>query len=468
METREKRLMKNTTVLTIGTIFSKVIMFFMTPLFIRWLSQEDYGVFDIITTYVALIIPLVTLEIGQAAFRFLMIEGDNKNETITITMILSTIACIIISIILFFVSFFIIPIKESYISIVLYIFAEVFNLSLTMIARGKKRLVDYTLSNILYAMIMPISVYVLVYVYDLGMSGILLGYAIGYFVSNIYMFIKLEVFKNIKFTEITKKKWRDMLKYSIPLIPTDVSWWIMNVSDRTIVTVFLGATSNAILAVANKIPNICQTLFNVFHLSWQESAIDSLKDEDKSVYYSKIFNNLIKVTILICIVVMSCNFIFFDYIFTDEYYFGFYLVPILIISIIESMVAQFLGSIYIANMESKKSAYTTIYSAIINLIIHFVLINVVELYAAAISTLCAYLFLMLLRYFDINKKISIKFDNKNIIFLLILLYYFITTYINNNVLNIVNLILSGIIFIVFNKKLMINIIKRGKNDKKTN
>lgn len=276
------------------------------------------------------------------------------------------------------------------------------------------------------------------------------------------MLIKLKCAKDFKIKNIDKNKIREMLKYSIPLIPCDISWWIMNVSDRTIVSIVLGTTSNAILSVANKIPNICQNIFNVFHLSWQENAIETLKDDDKGKYYVHIINNMLQIITSICIVILSMNFFIFEYIFTEEYYTGYYQVPILILSIIASMLAQFLGSLYIANMESKKSGKTTILAAILNIFVHLTLIRYIKLYAATISTLISYIFLFIIRYVDINKKIKLKFERKSVILIICLSYFIIFSYLNIKYINYINTLIAILIFIYTNKEYITKVMKRNK------
>ena len=69
---REGTLLKNTSILAFGTICTKGIMFFMTPLYTIWLSVGDYGTFDLITTYAGLATPFVTFAVGEALFRFML------------------------------------------------------------------------------------------------------------------------------------------------------------------------------------------------------------------------------------------------------------------------------------------------------------------------------------------------------------------------------------------------------------
>ena len=448
---REKKLIKNTLILTLGTICTKGILFIMTPFFTRWISQEDYGIFDLITTYISLLIPLTSLEIGHASFRLLMDEKKEKNNIISNSLFVVLISCLISTILVFIMSKIYKPINSLFLEILILSLSQIVFTVVSMIVRGLKKVSKYAVSNIVFAFFMILFVFIFVRQLNLGLSGIILGYGLGYFIANIYLFYQLKGTKWQQIKSINKKTIIEMLNFSVPLIPCDISWWIMNVSDRTIISIFLGATSNAIVSVAHKIPNICQNVFNVFHLSWQENAIETLNDNDKDEYYTKIMNSMIVIVTSFSIIILSFNFIIFEYIFTKNYYNAYYQVPIMIVSIIISMLAQFLGGIYIATMNSKKSGYTTAISAVLNIFVHLLLINKVGLYASSVSTLIAYLFLVVIRYHDINKTIKIHLKKESIYIFIVLLYFVISVYINNQILNIINIILALIVFILTNK-----------------
>ena len=81
---------------------------------------------------------------------------------------------------------------------------------------------------------------------------------------------------SIPLSSISFETVKQLVAYSYPLIPNNICWWIINVSDRTLINIFLGAAANGIYAIACKIPNFCASVFNVFNISWQEAAIDML------------------------------------------------------------------------------------------------------------------------------------------------------------------------------------------------
>ena len=73
----------------------------------------------------------------------------------------------------------------------------------------------------------------------------------------------------------------EMLRYSVPLVPNAISWWIANVSDRLLILYFLGSAMNGIYAAANKIPTIYTTFFSVYNLAWLESVSLSINSNSE-------------------------------------------------------------------------------------------------------------------------------------------------------------------------------------------
>lgn len=57
---------------------------------------------------------------------------------------------------------------------------------------------------------------------------------------------------------------KEMLKYSIPLIPNAFMWWIISASNRFFILYFVGVEANGLFAVANKIPSFLSILYAIF------------------------------------------------------------------------------------------------------------------------------------------------------------------------------------------------------------
>ena len=82
-----------------------------------------------------------------------------------------------------------------------------------------------------------------------------------------------------------------MLRYSIPLIPTTVFWWITSASDRYMITAMLGGDANGVYAVANKLPTILTLLSGVLMQAWQYSAVQESKSElsEQAQFYTNVW-----------------------------------------------------------------------------------------------------------------------------------------------------------------------------------
>lgn len=462
MERRKKLLAKNTIILALGNICTKGIMFIMTPLLTRWLPTEDYGAFDLMTTYVSLVIPLVTLDIGEAAFRFLLDCkcDEERNTIIGNTTKIYILGIPIIGVLLAFATV-LFPNKKYYIFLFMIIFGgELVYEYFTMLLRGVKKLNIYAMASIIYVFVMAVSAFIYIKVLDWQLAGIIIAYVTGYFFSIIYMGVAGDLFDHLFQSKLDLKIIKRFLAYSVPLLPNALSWWVVNVSDRTIISAVLGTSYNAVYAIACKIPNLAQSLFGVFHLSWIQSASESVGDTDRDAFYNDIMNKVVKIVCSLVSCMLATNFIFFEFIFPVEYRMGYYLVPILSLAIIFSMLAQFLGGIYIAKKNTKKNGITTSVAAIANITSHLLMIRFTGIYAAALSTLLSYVVLFIARILDIQKKNKLYFERKNLVILFFLVYQVAVSYLNLLWLNYVDLLLTCLFIIWCNRDFSQKIVRK--------
>jgi O-antigen/teichoic acid export membrane protein len=451
---RNQKLIKNTAILSVGTICTKGLMFMMTPLFTRWLSQDGYGTFDLLLTYVTLLMPLFTLESNEAVFRFLLdTDEDKKRKKIISTASFLNLAGLLISFgVITVVAFIRKDIRDLLVYFYILLVAETFYNITTRIVRGIKKIPIYAVCSLFFVITMAVSSFIFIQILHLGLEGIILGYTIGYGLCALIMLIVSKAYLYLSVRGIDFTLLKDMLRYSVPLLPAEISWWIVNVSGRTIISIFLGTSYNAIYAVANKFPNLCQTLFSVFHLSWQENAVETFKDQDRDVYYSYVFNGIITILSSICMVIESMNFLIYENLFQQEYFAGYYITPLLVASVLFSMLSQFLGSIYLAQLNSKKSGGSAAVAAVVNIVIHLALIKEIGLYAAAVSTAVSYFSLFLVRYFDVVRKVRLVICDKTKICLILLAYFVGANYIYISWYNWINLLAAFIVFFLINKE----------------
>ncbi len=453
-------LAKNTILLSIGILMTKGLQFIMIPFFSKWLSVEDYGIFDVLCTYVMLCIPILSLASTDSIFRLSIdAKAEDKNKYITNGFLIYFRNIIIFSIIMIFIGIFF---KwKLAIPFTLLAIGELFNDYFQGCLRGLKKLNIYSACMGITTLFIAVFTTLFIKGFDLGLSGIIYGYTIGYIIGDILIAIKIKFTHYFSWNLSSKKIRKEMISYSFPLIFNNLSWWIVNVSDRSIIRIFLGATANGIYAIANKIPSLCTSVFGMFSISWQETASEMVDNKKRNKYFNFIYNKSIAILFSLCIGILSANFILFDYIFDIKYTLARYQAPILVFSIFLYSISQFLGGIQISFRNPKENSITTIVGAVVNVIVHLSLIKIIGLYAASISTLVSNIVLVILRKYRLRKKVPLKLEIKNIFYSLIFSYMLIMQFIKVPIfINVTNLILSCGLFIFINKDFVFKLLKK--------
>lgn len=463
---REKTLVKNTIIVAIGKICTQFISFFLLPLYTSILSAKEYGVVDLFNTYVSLLLPLIFFQIDQSIFRFLIDNRKNEDEKgkfISTTLYTVTIQSVLFLIVYLLISIFIHNEYKYYLA--LNVIASIFANIMLQISRGLGDNTTYSQGSLITGSGIIILNVVLLCVFKMGATGMLIAICVSNLLCSIFIYFKKKLYRYTKIVFYNKKYLKNMWSYSIPLVPNQLSWWIVDASDRSIITWILGVGMNGIYSAANKFSSICISLFNIFNLTWSESASMSINDSDSDEFFTKMINTTIKLFSCILIgIVAVMPFVFQFFITGKEFADAYFQIPILMLATIFNITVSLFGSIYVALKKTKEIAKTSIYAAIINIVINIVLINKIGLFAASISTFIAYLLMSIYRYFDLKKYVNIKIDVKYIlsvvpIYLIITVLY----YIHNYYLCFIGLLIIIIFSIYYNVGLMVNMFSFIKN-----
>lgn len=462
---KEKRLLKNTAIISIGRICTQCMSFFLLPLYTSILSTSEYGLVDLLVSYSSLLLPIVTVAIEQALFRFLIdVRSDETQKEIIIstTILFSGIQCIVYTVILTIIRFFI---QSDYmLAFILMTLACTLSATMLQLSRGLGDNVGYALGSFITAVVQILCNVLFLVVFRLGANGMLLATFVGNTVCIILLFTKIKAYKYIKFEAFRKEKLKEMLKYSLPLVPNQLSWWTINASDKTIVAIFLGTASNGLLAVSHKFPNIYMQFSNIFNISWAESASLHISDEDVEEFFSKIINSVFRLFSCACVGIIVCIPFVFNRLVSDDYFDAYYQIPIFMLASLGNVVVSLYGVIYVANKKTKEIAVTAFYVAIINAGTHLLLINFIGLYAASISSLIGYWAMATYRYFHSRKYLVIKLPKKLLFMILIMMIIAFTSYyMGNFIIHILAFWIILLMSIWVNKKMLISALNTGKN-----
>lgn len=473
MNSKTSELIKNTIIIFFGRFCTQFISLILLLIYTFYLSTEEYGIIDLIQNYILLLVPIISLRLDSAFFRFIIdIRNNEKEKTKIITngLITTGILLVIFTIIYWVVNMFVtIPYNIFvYLNICAVILSNIF----MQISRGTGDNIGYSISCIIVAILNIVCTIVLFKLFEMKGVAILISATISNFACFIFIFFRSKIFKYIEIGEKAKDIVYKMLKYSLPMIPDGLSWWIVGVSDRTIINVLMGASYNGVYAVSSKFSNILSSIFSIINMSWQESAAIYINDKDRDSFFSKIFNNLMFITISICILLMSVMFIIFKFFIDNTYVEAYNYIPILLIANIVNALTILQGGVLIAKMNSKDAAKTTMIGAVINIVLNALFISKFGLYMAALSTLISYVVIAIIRQVKIKKYVNISFEiNKFIYLIFILVITTIIYYMDSTILKMLYLIIVTVILSIFNKEYIIRLlllIKKKINNKNIN
>ena len=464
---RFKELAKNTIIITIGRISTQLITFLLLPLYTAKLSTNEYGIVDFITTLVQLFIPIVSIMIDQGVFRYLLnckTEEDCKKNISSAFVILSisNFAALVIFLIISLFYF-----SKYSIWVLLILIVTAYSNFFLQVSRGLKRTTDYAIGSFVCSSTTILLNVICIVALKMGAIGMIVSTFLGNVLCNIYLYFKLKMYKYISVYNFDKKIAKQQLKYSIPLIPNQLSLWIMNSSDRLIVSWFLGMSANGILAISHKFPSIFMTFYNIFQLAWHETGTIHYNDDDRDEFFSKMFDSVITVFTILCCGIIVVLPLVFDILINKKFFEAYYNIPIYMIAFLFNIVIGFLGVIYVATKKTTEIAKTTIIAAAINILVNILLVNKIGLYASSFSTLVGYLITMIYRIKDSKKYLNIKFNMKKLfVMTMILIIYVVIYYFNNKILSIIGFILFIPLILFLNKSLIkstFKVLKERKN-----
>lgn len=406
---QKKQLMKNTIIIAIGKLSTQIISYLLLPLYTSQLDPSEYGNYDFICTLSIFLCPIITLLMEESMFRYL-IDADSKvqrKKIITQTIIYTFTGTVLFTIIAALIMGFGTDYTPMYITaIITFVISNILIGLSNALSRGLGKIKLYSVSNFILGISTIILNIVFILSLNAGAEGLLWANTIANAFTAIVILGILKLPKYIG--KIDKPLMKDMIKYSIPLVPNSISWSIINMSDRIILTQMVSSAANGIYAMANKFPNIINVLYGYFYTAWKESAAKIVKEDNKNQYYNSIYHDakrfLYAVTICLIAVMPFAFPIFINEAYNEAYVY----IPIVMIATYYSNLSSFYGGIFSAYKDTKIMGTTTIVAAVINLVIDLLLVNTLKIYAACFSTLIANLIVYFYRKKKLKKYLKLK------------------------------------------------------------
>lgn len=450
-QNRTTRFLKAIGLYAIGNLGSKLITFLMVPLYTYYVNASDYGFYDICLTLIFFAIPFMTLQMRDGAFRFLVDADDDKRRSIVITfayrvMFVSSIVAIIVGgCVEMFVS-----VQYLWLAILLLIVMSFYEV-VVQITRGLGNTVSFVGAGIISSLGIGVFSVVFVVFFDMGIEGVFIANILARVVALGYIEIKDRIICRYLVAKPDYGTIRnEILKYTLPLIPGLVFWWIIGSTDRLFIEHYLGLSANGLYAVAFRLVSVLQVLATIFYQAWQETALRQYDSDDRDKFFSDMFNNYLYVLLCVSIVFVFSLRMCYGWLVSAEFSTSAqYLYPMAVSLVLFALVA-FMDMGYQCAKDTKRTLPAIILAAVINLVLNFTLIRYIGLWGVVTTSIVTYLVLLVYRIYDMRRYFKLRLYKRSMIPVVLLLVGFVLYCATTSmVIDIIMVAFVSLVFIFF-------------------
>jgi len=409
MNNKYKTLFSNTLLIGMGTIGSKLLVFLMVRFYTGYLTPSDYSTADLISQTANLLFPIISVGITEGVFRFAMDGAENRKSVFTYgfgAITLGSLLFFAIAPILGLVGDF-----KGYVwLVVVYTMAASYHALCSQYIRAVGKTGLFAIQGIINTILVIALNILFLAVFNMGITGYVLSVAVADTICTGFLVVKERLWN--AFTLKPKRSVLPaMLKYSIPLIPTNIFWWITSVSDRYMVNAFIGSAENGLYAISYKIPTLLSIVSGIFMKAWQFSAVTE-DDGDKqkhAEFFSRVWGSFQALMFMAGSGIIVFSKVAMKLLTTQQFYDAWKYVPLLSAAMVFSSFDSFMGTVYVVNKKSANSFFTSFVGAALNIVLNFILIpSPLGVQGAAVATAASYFTVFVIRALNARKYIKFK------------------------------------------------------------
>lgn len=400
--------MSNTLIFAIATFGSKLLPFLLLKLYTAVLPPDEFGLTELITSACNLILPMMYLSMGEAVIRFGLDSSTRKRDVLTTGVLTVLIGYAV------FWCFYPLVVKIPDIGgyswlIYLYVIASAMHTVIAQFVRASGFVRLFAIDGIFTTLTTVGMNILLLLKFKMGAPGYVLSIIIADALSAIILFLLLKLYRFIKIRGLNKTTVKAMLKYSVPLVPTAVFWWVTGLSDKFFVTYMCGVAATGVYSVSYKLPNMITLVSMIFTQAWQLSAFTEYKSPEGERFFSNIFRSYYTFVFLAASgLILLCKPVLAILTTKPEFHEAWVYTPFLVLAVAFSTLVTFLGTIYNAVQKNGMVMFTTFIGAAVNLGLNWALIPSMGPQGAAIATFISYFVVFIIRAIDSRKYIRIS------------------------------------------------------------
>lgn len=385
------KLFKNTSIYAIGDILPKLFSLIIFPVLTSHLSPAEYGIINYINTIDTFLSVLSVLSLNTYFLvYYFKVEGEVSKKKLMGNISLSVF---LFSIILLLILHLIGPWLFSswggkvnfYPYISLGIFINLFNIVTFLpsaLYRVQERPLPLTLLNVVKSLsIMLGSVFAVTYFNGQALEVLQMRLYISFFFAIVFIFsVRKDLILNINFPQL-----KQALKFSLPLLPGALSFYLFSLFDRILIDKYLTLRELGIYSTAATLALMLNIVSNGAYKAFEPFIFQNYSKPDFTLKFKKIRDILLLAILIgsLCLSVFSKD--FFKVFSSHEYLISYKYVPIIIIGVIASSMSLMYSTIIIAKGKTVTNTLITFFGAFVSISLNVLFLKHYGIMASAIT-----------------------------------------------------------------------------------
>lgn len=467
---------------TICNVLNKGISLFATPIFTRILTEEQFGTFAIFQSWYNIIIIFTSLNIFMGGYQkgLLLYKNDVARFTSSQLSLISIITLSFLVIYILNIDFWTTVLELSP-HLMVAMFIELLTMPALSFWSAKERFDFKYKKYVLISVLMNIFSLVLGVLAVLNTSHKIEArvfsdvFAKAIFAGPLFVFLMM---KGKVFFD--QKYWKYALRFNLPLIPHYLSNYVLGQSDRLMIGRMVGNSQAAYYSVTYTISTMMMLIVTAINNSltpyiYKEintAEMNRQSNEDVVKKVRMITTPLFLLIALLCVVIMAFAPEVILIFAGENYTEATYVIPPIAVSVFFIYLYSMFSTIEYYYQKTAQIAVATTISAVLNLFLNYVFINLYGYYAAGYTTLICYVCLSVMHYIFYKKILKKKMNNIDDIYnikavlmisgsILIVMFIMIFTYkytfVRYGIISIVA------VLVIWKKNYLINLVGMFKN-----
>lgn len=384
------------------------------------MTTQGYGTAELLNNLSEMLLPIMTLAIYEAVFRFSINNEYNQdallNESISFLFKILIGSFVIAALVRYFTHY-----PYTY-NLLILIFALSFRTLFANYARGSGHSKCFAASGIVNALALTLFSWLFLSHFQWDVRGYLLAITIAHIISSIVLFYGVGINEKIRKRIHDKQLLPIMLSYSKPLILNNIAWLIVTLSNRYIVLFIYGASVAGIYTAANKLPAIISVISQIFQQAWQLNSSREYQKEGVASFFENVWKLYSTIIILFGACIIAATPLLANFTLKNEFIIAKQYIPLMMVSVIINCLAAYFGSLLIAFKQTRAIRNGMMLGAAINLLLSFFLIKQFGIWGGLFGNIICFLVILICRIHDVERIRTIKLELPANIPLILLLF----------------------------------------------